>query len=125
MKAADHDILHKIPNAASCILPYPNIKRSLTPYVENEKYNISRCGLHADNDIYRDREQHKSTNEWQCRYSLITKMRSSVTMKLNTVVLTLTAAEDDMQQSIIDFTRYQSIFSDAADNNLFSSWTLK
>lgn len=44
----------------------------LTPYVENEKYNISRrCGLHPDNDIYRDQEEHKShvdTKEWQCGY---------------------------------------------------------
>lgn len=44
----------------------------LTPFVEKEKYNISRrCRLHPDNDIYRDQEQHKShidINEWKCGY---------------------------------------------------------
>ncbi|KAK2387199.1 zinc finger (C2H2 type) family protein [Trifolium repens] len=48
------------------------IQEYLTPFVEKEKYNISRkCRLHPDNDIYRDQEQHKShidINEWKCGY---------------------------------------------------------
>ncbi len=42
------------------------------PFVEKERYQISRrCRLHADNDLYRDQEQHKirvDVNEWKCGY---------------------------------------------------------
>ncbi|MED6186312.1 hypothetical protein PIB30_065453 [Stylosanthes scabra] len=48
------------------------IQEYLMPFVEKEKYHISRsCKLHPDNDLYRDQEQHKShinINEWQCGY---------------------------------------------------------
>ncbi|THG08276.1 hypothetical protein TEA_023883 [Camellia sinensis var. sinensis] len=44
----------------------------LMPFVEREKYQISRkCKLHPDNDIFRDQEQHKihlDVNEWRCGY---------------------------------------------------------
>jgi hypothetical protein len=39
--------------------------------MEIELYQISRCRLHPDNDLYRDQEQHKihvDVNEWQCGY---------------------------------------------------------
>ncbi|CAL0310888.1 unnamed protein product [Lupinus luteus] len=48
------------------------IQEYLMPFVEKEKYNISRrCKLHPDNDLYRDQEQHKfhfDINEWRCEY---------------------------------------------------------
>ncbi|XP_015958063.1 uncharacterized protein LOC107482087 isoform X3 [Arachis duranensis] len=48
------------------------IQEYLMPFVEKEKYHISRsCKFHPDNDLYRDQEQHKShinINEWQCGY---------------------------------------------------------
>ncbi|CAK8565616.1 unnamed protein product [Lathyrus sativus] len=90
MRAPDRDILHEIPNAARIMnqehsddhpihcprersrIAWKIIRESLMPYVENEKYTISRrYGLHPDNDKYKDQEQHKSrinTNEWQCGY---------------------------------------------------------
>ena len=44
----------------------------LKPFVEKERYQISKsCRLHADNDLYRDQEQHKihiDVNEWKCGY---------------------------------------------------------
>ncbi|XP_028082859.1 uncharacterized protein LOC114284162 isoform X2 [Camellia sinensis] len=48
------------------------IEEYLMPFVEREKYQISRkCKLHPDNDIFRDQEQHKihlDVNEWRCGY---------------------------------------------------------
>ncbi|OVA20503.1 hypothetical protein BVC80_1065g54 [Macleaya cordata] len=48
------------------------IEEYLMPFVEQEQYQIStRCRLHADNDLFRDQEQHKvhmDINEWQCGY---------------------------------------------------------
>ncbi|KAL6973099.1 hypothetical protein U1Q18_027273 [Sarracenia purpurea var. burkii] len=48
------------------------IEEYLMPFVEQEKYQISRkCRLHQENDIFRDQEQHKihvDVNEWQCGY---------------------------------------------------------
>ncbi|XP_057479106.1 uncharacterized protein LOC130766452 [Actinidia eriantha] len=48
------------------------IEEYLMPFVEQEKYEISRkCRLHPDFDIFRDQEQHKihvDVNEWRCGY---------------------------------------------------------
>ncbi|KAI8558062.1 hypothetical protein RHMOL_Rhmol04G0059300 [Rhododendron molle] len=48
------------------------IEEYLMPFVEQEKYEISRnCRLHPENDIFRDQEQHKipvDINEWRCGY---------------------------------------------------------
>ncbi|XP_021299225.1 uncharacterized protein LOC110427910 [Herrania umbratica] len=48
------------------------IEEYLMPFVEKERYKIaSGCRLHADNDLYRDQEQHKlhvDINEWRCGY---------------------------------------------------------
>ncbi|OMO69108.1 hypothetical protein COLO4_29261 [Corchorus olitorius] len=48
------------------------IEEYLMPFVEKEGYKIStKCRLHADNDMYRDQEQHKQhvdINEWRCGY---------------------------------------------------------
>ncbi|KAG5551559.1 hypothetical protein RHGRI_009832 [Rhododendron griersonianum] len=48
------------------------IEEYLMPFVEREKYEISRnCRLHPENDIFRDQEQHKipvDINEWRCGY---------------------------------------------------------
>ncbi|GMH23900.1 hypothetical protein Nepgr_025743 [Nepenthes gracilis] len=48
------------------------IEEYLMPFVEKEKYPISRkCRLHPDNDMFKDQEQHKihvDINEWQCGY---------------------------------------------------------
>ncbi|CAL5440870.1 unnamed protein product [Camellia sinensis] len=50
----------------------PYTLQYLMPFVEREKYQISRkCKLHPDNDIFRDQEQHKihlDVNEWRCGY---------------------------------------------------------
>ncbi|KAF9601842.1 hypothetical protein IFM89_023529 [Coptis chinensis] len=44
----------------------------LMPFVEQDKYQFPiNCRLHADNDMFRDQEQHKvhmDVNEWQCGY---------------------------------------------------------
>ncbi|KAF5184103.1 zinc finger (C2H2 type) family protein [Thalictrum thalictroides] len=48
------------------------IEEYLMPFVEQEKYQITRkCLLHAENDMFRDQEQHKvhmDINDWQCGY---------------------------------------------------------
>ncbi|XP_012079909.1 uncharacterized protein LOC105640250 [Jatropha curcas] len=48
------------------------IDEYLMPFVEREKYQISRkCRLHPDNDLFRDQEQHKvhlDITEWKCGY---------------------------------------------------------
>ncbi|PIA51428.1 hypothetical protein AQUCO_01100335v1 [Aquilegia coerulea] len=48
------------------------IEEYLMPFVEQEKYQITRkCLLHPDNDMFRDQEQHKvhvDINDWQCGY---------------------------------------------------------
>ncbi|XP_058228252.1 uncharacterized protein LOC131336428 isoform X1 [Rhododendron vialii] len=48
------------------------IEEYLMPFVEREKYEISRnCRLHPENDFFRDQEQHKipvDINEWRCGY---------------------------------------------------------
>ncbi|KAL9256953.1 hypothetical protein AKJ16_DCAP02339 [Drosera capensis] len=48
------------------------IEEYLMPFVEKEKYQISRkCKLHPDNDMFRDQEQHKvhfDIHELQCGY---------------------------------------------------------
>ncbi|CAN8251797.1 unnamed protein product [Cochlearia groenlandica] len=48
------------------------IQDYLTPFVERERYEISKqCRLHPDDDLYRDQEQHKvhvDVFEWKCGY---------------------------------------------------------
>ncbi|GMH01195.1 hypothetical protein Nepgr_003034 [Nepenthes gracilis] len=48
------------------------IEEYLMPFVEREKYEISRsCRLHPDSDLFRDQEQHKihvDFSEWRCGY---------------------------------------------------------
>ncbi|KAI8529150.1 hypothetical protein RHMOL_Rhmol12G0203600 [Rhododendron molle] len=48
------------------------IEEYLMPFVEQEKYQISRkCRLHPENDIFRDQEENKihvDINEWRCGY---------------------------------------------------------
>ncbi|XP_077253055.1 uncharacterized protein LOC143892360 [Tasmannia lanceolata] len=48
------------------------IEEYLMPFVEQEKYQISsKCRIHADNDMFREQEQHKihvDINEWQCGF---------------------------------------------------------
>ncbi|XP_058102121.1 uncharacterized protein LOC131246225 [Magnolia sinica] len=48
------------------------IEEYLTPFVEQEQYQISsKCRLHADNDMFREQEQHKihmDINEWRCGF---------------------------------------------------------
>jgi hypothetical protein len=52
------------------------IEEYLMPFVEREKYEISRsCRLHPDNDIFRDQEHHKISvdiDEWLCGYCMKT-----------------------------------------------------
>ncbi|XP_050223898.1 uncharacterized protein LOC126673706 [Mercurialis annua] len=48
------------------------IEEYLLPFVERERYQISnKCRLHAENDLFRDQEEHKihvDVNEWKCGY---------------------------------------------------------
>ncbi|KAG9446309.1 hypothetical protein H6P81_012437 [Aristolochia fimbriata] len=48
------------------------IDEYLMPFVEEQNYNIStKCRLHADNDMFREQEQHKihmDINDWRCGF---------------------------------------------------------
>ncbi|KAL5717820.1 hypothetical protein ACHQM5_010783 [Ranunculus cassubicifolius] len=48
------------------------IEEYLVPFIEQEKYQLSpSCLLRANNDMFRDQEQHKThldINDWQCGY---------------------------------------------------------
>ncbi|XP_077250648.1 uncharacterized protein LOC143890027 [Tasmannia lanceolata] len=48
------------------------IEEYLMPFLEEEQYQISsKCRLHADNDMFREQEQHKihvDVNDWHCGY---------------------------------------------------------